>query len=533
MSQSADTMKEVDHVHHINFESLPLEDKLQMKQLDVQQDAGANQTTDVEQLLVIKEEVPEENLQIKKEEEELCPNADGELINEEEEETEDNWFPFTVVTVKIEDDEEKLQLSDLHHIKTEDNMETEAPSSSSAEQMQQSPAGVQAGWKAIPGKRCSDEDQRILAIKEEVPVLSRSSSDQKDSELIKIKKEEEELWISQEEERLTVKNEDEEKFRLSELQEIKAEANREAESLTSSSAEQMETEPDGEYGGGPEPYGAFNSIYGKAINNETAVKLHTMTHTGNRKHGSDLCGKGFREKGYLQTHQSQLRTEERIFACDVCGTRFQRRETLKNHMRIHPTERQFICTVCSKAFSRQDHLKSHTRVHTGEKPFSCSFCSKGFSQQIHLKSHMRVHTGEKPFVCSFCSKGFSRQDLLKSHMRVHTGEKPFVCGVCSKGFSQQNHLKNHMGFHTTPFSCSDCGKRFVKEDQLKRHVRLHTEGRPFGCDVCKSRFYKRYHLENHMRIHSGEKPFVCGVCSKAFSRDGDLKRHMGAHEGCN
>lgn len=38
-------MKKVDHVHHIDFESLPLEDKLQMKQLDVQQDAGANQTT--------------------------------------------------------------------------------------------------------------------------------------------------------------------------------------------------------------------------------------------------------------------------------------------------------------------------------------------------------------------------------------------------------------------------------------------------------------------------------------------------------
>ncbi|PWA21722.1 hypothetical protein CCH79_00003377 [Gambusia affinis] len=465
-------MKKVDHVHHINFESLPLEDKLQMKQLDVQQDAGANQTTD---------------------------------------------------------DQEKPQLSDLHRIKTENNMETEAP-------------GLQEGWMEIPGKRCSDvaaiyeavslvgsvmqlavvslaEDKQMLVIKEEVPVLSRTSSDQKDAELIKIKKEEKELWISQEEEQLTVKNEDEEKLRSSELRQIKAENNREAETLTSSSAEQMETEPDGEDGGGPEPYGAFVSVYGKTLNNETAVKL---THTGNREHGSDLCGKEFKEKGYLQTH-TQLPTEERIFACDVCGTRFQKRETLKNHMRIHPTERQFICSVCSKAFSRQDHLKSHMRVHTGEKPFSCSFCSKGFSQQIHLKSHMRVHTGEKPFICSFCSKGFSRQDLLKSHMRVHTGEKPFVCSVCSKGFSQQNHLKNHMGFHTTSFSCNDCGKRFMKEDQLKRHVRLHTEGRPFGCDVCKSRFYKRYHLENHMRIHSGEKPFVCGVCSKAFSRDGDLK----------
>ncbi|XP_038130092.1 gastrula zinc finger protein XlCGF57.1-like [Cyprinodon tularosa] len=411
---------------------------------------------------------------------------------EEEGEMDDNWFPFAVVTVKAED-EEIPQLSELHPITTEDHIEPDAAARSSAAQMH--------------SKLHSDGDQQLLAINRAAPsLLQVSSSDQLNSELIRIKKEEEELWIV-----------DEEKPNLSGLHRIKPEDKRETEAPPISSAEQMETEPGSEDSEGPEP-------------NDTDLKLLTITQTEG-EHSSHLCD-GFNEKGSLQT-QETVQTQKRIYACDICGKRFQRRETLKNHMRIHPTERQFICSVCSKAFSRQDHLKSHMRVHTGEKPFLCTVCSKGFSQQIHLKSHMRVHTGEKPFVCSFCGKGFSRQDLLKSHIRVHTGEKPFVCNVCSKGFSQQNHLKNHMGFHTATFSCNDCDKRFVKEDQLKRHVRLHTEGRPFGCNVCKSRFYKRYHLENHMRIHSGEKPFVCTVCSKAFSRDGDLKRHMIAHEGGN
>ncbi|KAM4715114.1 uncharacterized protein FYW61_018051 isoform 2-T2 [Anableps anableps] len=255
MSQKADTMKEVEHVHHIKFESLPLENKLQMKKLGVhqQQDAFTNKKTDEEEQLLIKEEIPDlwsssvnqqnlEKLHIKKEEEELCTNSDGELINEEEE-TDDNRFPFTVVTVKIEDDKDKLQLSELHRFRTEDNRETEAPTSSSAEQMvQPSPAGVRTGWKELRGKRYSDEDQQMLVIKEEVPDPWSCSLDQQNSELIKIKEEEEELWISQEE-----------KPQLSELHQIKTEDSRETEAPTSSSAEQMETEAYGENGGGPEP----------------------------------------------------------------------------------------------------------------------------------------------------------------------------------------------------------------------------------------------------------------------------------------
>ncbi|MED6274744.1 hypothetical protein CHARACLAT_019503, partial [Characodon lateralis] len=75
----------------------------------------------VRQMLVKKEEVPHDQTHIKEEEEELW-------ISQEEEQ----------LSAKSED-EEKPQLSELHHIKTEDNREIEAPTTSSAEHVETEP----------------------------------------------------------------------------------------------------------------------------------------------------------------------------------------------------------------------------------------------------------------------------------------------------------------------------------------------------------------------------------------------------------
>ncbi|MEQ2200509.1 hypothetical protein XENOCAPTIV_030360 [Xenoophorus captivus] len=92
-----------------------------------------------------------------------------------------------------------------------------------------------------------------MLVIEGVPHGWSSSLDQQHPEPPHIKEEDEELWINQEEEQLTVKIEDEKKPQLSELHHIKTEDDREIEASTTSLFEQMETEPDGEDCGGPEP----------------------------------------------------------------------------------------------------------------------------------------------------------------------------------------------------------------------------------------------------------------------------------------
>ena len=89
--------------------------------------------TGVQQLMVIKEEVPPEQQQwsplvdqedpepphIKEEQEEPWTNQEGEQLQQLEQA--DIKFTLTAVTVKSEEDEEKPELSQLHQSQTEEN----------------------------------------------------------------------------------------------------------------------------------------------------------------------------------------------------------------------------------------------------------------------------------------------------------------------------------------------------------------------------------------------------------------------------
>ncbi|MED6277263.1 hypothetical protein CHARACLAT_011470 [Characodon lateralis] len=113
---------------------------------------------------------------------------------------------------------------------------------------------------------------QILVIKEEDPHDWSTSLDQQDT-----MEEEEKQWIDQEEERLTVKSEDEVKPQLSELHQVKTEDNGETEASTSSSADQMKREPDGEDCGGPEPDKESDPVCSAQQNDDDEENLSDLT----------------------------------------------------------------------------------------------------------------------------------------------------------------------------------------------------------------------------------------------------------------
>ncbi|XP_065808497.1 gastrula zinc finger protein XlCGF57.1-like [Labrus bergylta] len=353
------------------------------------------QRTDVQQLLVSKEELPPEQQEwshildqedtkpqhIKEEHEELWISQEEEQLQGLEE-ADTTKFPFTPVSVKSEDDEEKPQSSQPHQRQTE--------------QMETGVDGEDCGG-AEPG-RDSDPERRLRP-ETEVETEDSYGPETDDSD----------DW-------------QEPREHLSEL---------------NLKNKKLKT--------GKRPHRC--SECGKRFNQKGTLTRHMKIHTGEKPFNCSECGKIFNQQGYLTKHMV-IHTGEKLFSCSVCGKSFTHRLSLTYHMLIHTGEKPFSCSVCSKSFNQRGSLTTHMLVHTGENPFSCSECGKGFTSKGNLTSHMLVHTGEKPFSCSVCSKGFTQRGSLTRHLLVHKGEKPHSCSQCGKRFNQKGTLTRHMTIHT-------------------------------------------------------------------------------------
>ncbi|XP_034020258.1 zinc finger protein 135-like [Thalassophryne amazonica] len=567
-------------------------------------DGGPNPAniSDVDQLLVIKEETlseqRERNLSvdqedIKEEQEKLWISQQGEQLHQLEEAV-ITKFPFTVVPVKIESDDEKPQSSQVHQSQSDASIEVGPVASSST---------VHTTWMA---QSIGEDDGGPNPANISDMQQCNLSIDHDD-----IKEDQEDLWINQQGEQLhqleeaditkfpfiavTVKTEIDEKPELSQVYQNQSDESTEAEPVVSSSSvhRTLTAEAEGEDNGGPKPatnyfpyshlqsdasgrssdssvtetnnscewkqtrelHSRFNcrikgkvyvghsgsniskkqfnpSQYLKACGPVNYSKQHTGLQATEKPFCCPECGKRFRHKSSLITHK-RIHTGEKTFGCSECGTRFGGKSQLITHMRIHTGQKPFHCSECGKRFGQRGNLSTHMRTHTGQKLFHCSECGKRFGHKNSLIIHMRIHAGEKPFGCSECGKRFGHKSSLIIHMRIHTGEKPFYCSECGRRFGRKSHLVQHMRIHTgaKPFHCSECGQRFGQKSSLITHTRTHIGLKPFGCSECGRGFGHKSSLIKHIRIHTGEKPFACSECGTTFRNKGHLIIHMTTHSG--
>ncbi|KAJ4425674.1 hypothetical protein ANN_27870 [Periplaneta americana] len=249
------------------------------------------------------------------------------------------------------------------------------------------------------------------------------------------------------------------------------------------------------------------------------LELQSDNRTAESSFECNICGK------LLQSRQSQrkhlrIHTAERRFKCDTCGKYFLRLGNLKSHVTTHTGEKAFKCDDCGKCFARSSDLTMHAHTHSGEKPFKCNICGKCFVRSSVLALHSITHSGAKPYKCDVCGKCFARSGVLTEHARTHSGERPYQCDVCGKCFARSRDVTVHARTHSgqKPFKCNVCGKCFVTSGVLALHARTHSGAKPYKCDVCGKTFAHSGILTEHARIHSGEKPYQCNVCGKCFAR---------------
>ena len=259
-----------------------------------------------------------------------------------------------------------------------------------------------------------------------------------------------------------------------------------------------------------------------------------------------VCGKDFKGKRSLELHIQTVHEKKKPFSCDICGSRFGQRSSLRKHKKnkLYNSE-----DMCKKDPNKPDTFKEERE--RGDK--SCPVCKEVFeSFSLKVKHVAAMHPERKIFNCSFCDKKFLKLTSLKRNLgKQHEKEHgPGVyssipapkgsqrrCPICNGIFkSSSEKMKHYISMHPEApiYDCSQCKERYTSLCGLNIHIFTTHERKvsELGCAYCGTEFTDKEKLKEHIISAHKDKKYKCSECDVSYRNPSALQSHIEkVHEG--
>ena len=133
----------------------------------------------------------------------------------------------------------------------------------------------------------------------------------------------------------------------------------------------------------------------------------------------------------------------------------------------------YRCHVCGSGFEDRHRLQQHLSIHLNLHP--------SWFEEKTIKETMAQYEAKRgDYLCSMCNLRHETTAEFDKHMQLH-GDKPHRCDLCDQdnklvSFRYYRQLLTHLRSHCFLYSCRfapDCKQTSNRKDYLKLHILKH------------------------------------------------------------
>ena len=142
----------------------------------------------------------------------------------------------------------------------------------------------------------------------------------------------------------------------------------------------------------------------------------------------DECGKSYKYHAGLYTHKRTHNPDYiKKYSCSICNYSSDNNHLLYSHMNLHKNEENANIITNNRQLTprpikyKQRYSKYRELFNAEDNTFSCNICNKKYNYRQSIQVHMKIHDKERvfKFSCIKCDFTTDHKGYFKRHTNSH------------------------------------------------------------------------------------------------------------------